>query len=120
MQDVRFVGSYTPLRREGGEDGQCGRILRELGIDPATFISAPAQPEEEADHIFIMRSHADEPVPDGWAGRAQLHRHVLGFPRGSDRRGAGRMTARAAPLPFEIVNKVPQARLAGSLTIELR
>ena len=32
VQDARFIGPYTSLRREGGEDGQCGRVLRELGI----------------------------------------------------------------------------------------
>ena len=59
VQDARFIGSYTSLRREGGEQGgedeQCGRILRELGIDPATFVAVPARPDEEADHIFILR-----------------------------------------------------------------
>ena len=55
VQDARFIGSYTSLRREGGEDEQCGRILRELGIDPGTFVAVPARPREEADHIFIVR-----------------------------------------------------------------
>ena len=55
VQFARFIGSYTSLRREGGDDGQCDRILRDLGIDPATFVAVPNQPREEADHIFILR-----------------------------------------------------------------
>ena len=55
VQFARFIGSYTSLRREGGDDGQCGRILRDLGIDPKTFVADPVKPREEADHIFILR-----------------------------------------------------------------
>ena len=55
VQFARFIGSYTSLRREGGDDGQCGRILRELGIDPKTFVAVPLEPREESDHIFILR-----------------------------------------------------------------
>ena len=73
VQDVRFIGSYTSLRREGGEDGQCGRILRELGIDPATFVAVPARPEEEADHIFILRHTLMNPfLMDGPGGRSYI------------------------------------------------
>ena len=38
--------------QEDGYDERCGRILRELGIDPAMFVAVPARPGEEADHIF--------------------------------------------------------------------
>ncbi len=55
VQFARFIGSYTSLRREGGDDGQCDRVLRELGIDPQSFVAQPVNPEEEADHIFILR-----------------------------------------------------------------
>ena len=55
VQFTRFIGSYTSLRREGGDDKQCRRILCDLGIDPKTFVAVPARPEEEADHIFILR-----------------------------------------------------------------
>ena len=70
---TRFIGSYTSLRREGGEDGQYGRILRELGIDPATFVAVPARPEEEADHIFILRYTLMNPfLMDGPGGRSYI------------------------------------------------
>ena len=55
VQFARFIGSYTSLRREGGDGGQCGRILGELGIDPKTFVAVPLEPREEADHMFILR-----------------------------------------------------------------
>ena len=55
VQFARFIGSYTSLSRESGDAGQCDRILRDLGIDPATFVAVPAKRGEEADHIFILR-----------------------------------------------------------------
>ena len=55
VQDARFIGSYTSLHRGDGDDEQCARLLRDLGIDPATFVVLPARPGEEADHIFILR-----------------------------------------------------------------
>ena len=92
VQFARFIGSYTSLRREGGADGQCGRILRDLGIDPKTFVAVPVRPGEEADHIFILRHTLMNPFLIGWARRAQLHRHVLGLPGRSDRRRAAGLT----------------------------
>lgn len=55
VQPARFIGSYTSLRREGGDRAQSDRILRDLGIDPKTFVSFPVRPQVEADHIFILR-----------------------------------------------------------------
>lgn len=73
MQDARFIGSYTSLRREGGEPEQCGRILRDLGIDPGTFVAVPARPEEEADHTFILRHTLMNPfLMDGPGGRSYI------------------------------------------------
>ena len=70
VQDARFIGSYTSLRRKDGDDEQCARILRELGIDPATFTAVPVRPDEEADHIFILRHTLMNPfLMDGPDGR---------------------------------------------------
>ena len=55
VQFARFIGSYTSLHQGGGDEEHCGRILRDLGLDPATFVAVPARPREEADHIFILR-----------------------------------------------------------------
>ena len=73
VQFARFIGSYTSLRRAGGDDGQCGRILRDLGIDPATFVAVPNQPGEEADHIFILRHTLMNPfLMDGPGERSYI------------------------------------------------
>ena len=61
VQDVRFVGWYTSLRREGGEDGQCGCILRELSIHPATFVAAPAEGDRPHLHPVHPAPHAVNP-----------------------------------------------------------
>lgn len=73
VQFARFIGSYTSLRREGGDDEQCGRILRDLGIDPGTFVATPARPREEADHIFILRHTLMNPfLMDGPGERSYI------------------------------------------------
>ena len=73
VQFARFIGSYTSLRRESGDDGQCGRILRHLGIDPKTFVAVPIRPEEEADHIFILRHTLMNPfLMDGPGERSYI------------------------------------------------
>ena len=73
VQFARFIGSYTSLRREGGADGQCGRILRGLGIDPKTFVAVPVRPGEEADHIFILRHTLMNPfLMDGPGERSYI------------------------------------------------
>ena len=73
VQFARFIGSYTSLRREGGADGQCGRILRDLGIDPKTFVAGPVRPGEEADHIFILRHTLMNPfLMDGPGERSYI------------------------------------------------
>ena len=73
VQFARFIGSYTSLRREGGDDGQCGRILRSLGVDPATFVVVPNRPREEADHIFILRHTLMNPfLMDGPGERSYI------------------------------------------------
>ena len=73
VQFARFIGSYTSLRRESGDGGQCGRILGELGIDPQTFVEVPLKPREEADHIFILRHTLMNPfLMDGPRGRSYI------------------------------------------------
>lgn len=105
VQDAHFIGSYTSLRREGGEDEQCGRILGELGIDPGTFVAVPVPPDEEADQIFILRHTLMNPFPYGWTGRTQIHRHVLGFSGGGHRRGSGRVITDANSNRYGLDNK---------------
>ena len=84
VQDARFIGSYTSLRRKGGEDGQCGRILPELGIDLGTFVTVPARPEEEADHIFILRHTLMNPfLTEGPCGRSHIDMYCAFWPRPS-------------------------------------
>ena len=41
VQDARFVGSYTSLSREGGEDDQCGRMLLQAGYQPKPLVAVP-------------------------------------------------------------------------------
>ena len=73
VQFARFIGSYTSLRREGGDDRQCGRILRDLGIDPKTFVAGPVRRAEEADHIFILRHTLMNPfLMDGPGERSYI------------------------------------------------
>ena len=73
VQLAHFIGSYTSLRREGGDRGQCGRILRDLGIDPETFVAVPTRHEDEADHIFILRHTLMNPfLMDGPGERSYI------------------------------------------------
>lgn len=73
VQFARFIGSYTSLHREGSDDGQCDRILRDLGIDPNTFVAVPVEQQEEADHIFILRHTLMNPfLMDGPGERSYI------------------------------------------------
>ena len=73
VQFARFIGSYTSLRRESGNAGQCGRILEALGIDPRTFVTVPDSPEEQSDHIFILRHTLMNPfLMDGPGERSYI------------------------------------------------
>ena len=73
VQLARFIGSYTSLRRESPNDEQYGRILQDIGIDPATFVAVPARASEEADHVFILRHTLMNPfLMDGPNGRSYI------------------------------------------------
>lgn len=73
VQLARFIGSYTSLRKEGGDRRQCGRILRDLGLDPTTFVSVPTRHEDEANHIFILRHTLMNPfLMDGPGERSYI------------------------------------------------
>ena len=37
------------------DDDQAERILTSLGIDPATYTADVADPERDADHIYLLR-----------------------------------------------------------------
>ena len=78
MQDARFIGSYTALRREGGEDDECGCSLRALGIDAGRWSQSQFGPRRRRTTSSSC-AHAGEPLPVGWAGRPQLHRQVRDF-----------------------------------------
>jgi hypothetical protein len=55
LQIKTFIGSYTSLQKETLPGAEAHRVLEELGIDPATFVLVPHDPEVEADHIFVLR-----------------------------------------------------------------
>ena len=73
VQFARFIGSYTSLQRGDGDGEQCGRILRELGIDAGTFVAVPDRSRGEADHIFILRHTLMNPfLMDGPGGGSYI------------------------------------------------
>jgi glutamate/tyrosine decarboxylase-like PLP-dependent enzyme len=55
VQMKTFIGSYTSLTHENLPGEQAHRVLRELGLDPATFCAVPEDDRREADHLFILR-----------------------------------------------------------------
>jgi glutamate/tyrosine decarboxylase-like PLP-dependent enzyme len=73
VQAKTFIGSYTSLQKGKLSGGQANRILGELGIDPATFVSTPEDGAKEADHIYLLRHTLMNPwLLDGPGGRTYI------------------------------------------------
>jgi glutamate/tyrosine decarboxylase-like PLP-dependent enzyme len=69
VQVMEFIGSYTSMTKRNLPGDQGDRILAGLGLDPATFVQVPENPETEADHLYILRHTLMNPWqlagPDG-------------------------------------------------------
>ena len=55
VQLFGFIGSYTSLACDVLPRTEANRILRELDIDPATWVVVPEDHETESDHLFLLR-----------------------------------------------------------------
>jgi glutamate/tyrosine decarboxylase-like PLP-dependent enzyme len=68
MRSREFFGSHTLVRRSALSSGVAERLVRELGLDPATFVDEPDESGNQADSIFLLRHTLMNP----WlAGRDQ-------------------------------------------------
>jgi hypothetical protein len=50
-----FFGSRTLVHRDTLGERAAMRLIDELGLDPATFVEDPDDPEREADSVFLLR-----------------------------------------------------------------
>ena len=53
MQD--FFSSHTAIERHMIAPRELARVLRALGIDPASFVDGVDNPEIESDSLFLLR-----------------------------------------------------------------
>jgi hypothetical protein len=55
LQIKEFIGSQTAIAKESLPAPMSDRILRGVGVDPATYCRVPHDPEREASSIFVLR-----------------------------------------------------------------
>jgi tyrosine decarboxylase len=55
IQVKEFIGSYTSLVHGNMAPDMAQKLLEELRLDPATFVTAAEDESREADHLFLLR-----------------------------------------------------------------
>lgn len=102
LQNVRFIGSYTSLRREGGDDEQSAASCASWTSTQGGSSRSRPGPGRRPTTSSVPRHTLMNPfLMDGPAGRS-LHRHVLGRSgSGHRRRDSGRIPFREKELHFD-------------------
>jgi len=54
-QACEFIGSHTSLLRKNLSPIAARKLARRLGFDPNSFVTAVHDPDDEADHVFLLR-----------------------------------------------------------------
>ncbi len=55
LRQREFFGSRTLVHRSALSPTVAARLVRELGLDPATFVESPDESGDQADSIFLLR-----------------------------------------------------------------
>lgn len=73
VQTRQFIGSYTAIRRPSLGDAAAADLCAAIGVRPETFVPVVADPEREADHVFLIRHTLMNP----WLRVAQDGRNYI-------------------------------------------
>ncbi|HEX3125533.1 MAG TPA: pyridoxal-dependent decarboxylase [Rhodanobacteraceae bacterium] len=74
-QACEFIGSHTSLLRKNLSPIAARKLARRLGFDPNSFVAAVHDPNDEADHVFLLRHTlmnpwlSDDSEGDGFVDR---------------------------------------------------